>query len=121
MIERLENGIMFDELPEAERSVVIFLDASGICEPRCDIQDGLYLLTEKGKTELEKNLQIGQQRTEKAAKDIENEVKRVKEREQDRRHNWAVNVVSALIGALVGAVVGGLAGYWATLATLGLK
>lgn len=53
VIEKLEHGLNYWNLPEEEREIVRYLDRCGISSPRVDLAEGFYLLSESGKQVLE--------------------------------------------------------------------
>lgn len=48
ILQRLESGLMYDDLTEAEREVLRYLDQSGLVQPRADIRDGYYTISQAG-------------------------------------------------------------------------
>lgn len=49
LIEKLEKGLNYWQLPEEQQWTLRYLQDEGIAQPRADIADGHYLLTEQGK------------------------------------------------------------------------
>lgn len=52
MMERLAEGVIYDRLTRDEKEMIMFLEQSGIAGARVDIAEGLYRLTQWGKTVL---------------------------------------------------------------------
>lgn len=52
LIEKLEKGLNYSQLSENEQRIIWFLDSLGIAQPRADISDGFYELSEYGKQAL---------------------------------------------------------------------
>ena len=48
ILQRLETGLMYDGLNEAEQEILRYLDQSGLVQPRADIQDGYYTISQDG-------------------------------------------------------------------------
>ena len=49
LMDSLEKGLNYWQLPEEQQWTLRYLDSEGIAQPRADIADGHYLLTEQGK------------------------------------------------------------------------
>ena len=49
LMESLEKGLNYWQLPEEQKWTLRYLQDEGIAQPRADISDGYYLLTEPGK------------------------------------------------------------------------
>lgn len=71
ILQRLEAGLLYDELTEEEREVLRYLDQTGLAQPRADIQDGYYIISQAGaraltakRSELQKSEKAAQQYAE---------------------------------------------------------
>ena len=71
ILQRLESGLMYDDLTEAEREVLRYLDQSGLVQPRADIRDGYYTISQAGarvlaekRAELQESEKVAQQYAE---------------------------------------------------------
>ena len=53
LMERLQSGVIWDDLDEQEQDILRYLDCEKISEPRAYIQDGLWVLSQEGQTVLE--------------------------------------------------------------------
>lgn len=53
LMERLCDGVLWNGLDEQERDILQYLDNEGIAEPRAYIQDGLWILSQKGRAVLQ--------------------------------------------------------------------
>ncbi len=71
ILQRLESGLMYDNLTEAEQEVLRYLDQFGLVQPRADIRDGYYTISQAGarvlaekRAELQESEKVAQQYAE---------------------------------------------------------
>ena len=70
LMERLESGLLYQNLTEKEQEILRYLDESSITQPRAYIEDGYYELSQEGQRTLDahrqEQLSLQQQSQEKA-------------------------------------------------------
>lgn len=104
MMERLSDGVDWDLLSGSEKEILIFLDGEGIAEPRAYVQEGLWVLTQKGEAVLESHRADLQTKEEQAQKEAEQEAK--DERQQRFENKISIlNLLVPLITFVIGLFV----------------
>ena len=75
LMERLESGLLYQNLTEKEQEILRYLDESSITQPRAYIEDGYYELSQEGQRTLDahrqEQLSLQQQSQEKARDNAE--------------------------------------------------
>lgn len=101
MMERLLDGVDRDALSAREKDIITFLDGEGIAEPRAYVQEGLWVITQKGEAILELHRVELQSRDEQAKKEAEQEAKN----ERQQRFENKISVLNLLV-PLITFVIG---------------
>jgi DNA-binding PadR family transcriptional regulator len=83
LMEKLENGLIYDSLTETEKQLLWYLDAHGIAQPRVQKADGYYDLSEDGKRILADH----RQKVLAAKIQVRRELDELRERESTRQEN----------------------------------
>lgn len=76
MMERFEHGLNVTQLSEEEKFLFCFLQGENLLQPRADIEDGLFFLSEHGKRvllERREHLAMLQKEADKDAKQEEHQ------------------------------------------------
>lgn len=109
LLEKLENGVIYDHLTADEQETLYFLDEEDLARARVDIADGLYKLTEKGKAVLsirqENERRKQTEENEKLQQAVREKADREAERKAERRFQVWLSFWNALIAAVFGALV----------------
>ena len=57
LMERLESGLLYQNLTEKEQEILRYLDESSLAQPRAYIEDGYYELSQEGQRTLDAHRQ----------------------------------------------------------------
>ena len=126
-LERVETGLVWSWQKDAVAdSVLRFLMQEGLIAPREDIQPGLLMLTERGKSVLEAKRQADAEKKDHAAAEQAREAKRAKERLEDKAEHKSekksdriFQVFLLLLGFVLGVIAEHFAGITAWFSSLG--
>lgn len=75
VMEKLSVRLIWDNLPPDEKDIILFLVDEKIAAPRAYIEEGLYVLTEKGKCILEEHRRATALQSRQAEKESRDEAK----------------------------------------------
>ena len=113
IIERLEAGLNYWNLPEDQQWILRYLQDEGIAQPRADIADGHYLLTELGKRILKSYQKDSLVRAENIRREQEEKREQLQqiaadkaERKAEKRAEHVFQIFLALLQALLSFVAG---------------
>ena len=113
IIERLEAGLNYWNLSEDQQWILRYLQDKGIAQPRSDIADGHYLLTELGKRILKSYQKDSLVRAENIRREQEDKRKQLQqiaadkaERKAEKRAEHVFQIFLALLQALLSFVAG---------------
>lgn len=83
LIEKLEKGLNYRRLSDQEQRALHFLDSEGIAQPRADIGEGYYELTENGKRVL-----AGRHRKLRAAEiETRRQLQEIRDRDEEKQRD----------------------------------
>lgn len=100
MLQRLKSGVLYEDLNEEEREILRFLDQSGLAQPRADIQDGFYTISQNGLRVLSTWQTSVQQLQYERSKDAE------QKKQWDSENKLAIlNLLISLVSFFVGVCV----------------
>lgn len=81
LMEGLEKGLNYWRLPEEQKWTLRYLQDEGIAQPRADIADGHYLLTEQGKRVLSER----RRKLRSAEIETRRQLQALRDREEEKR------------------------------------
>ena len=113
IIKRLEAGLNYWNLSEDQQWILRYLQDEGIAQPRADIADGHYLLTEFGKRILKSYQKKSLVRAENIRREQEDKREQLQqiaadkaERKAEKRAEHVFQIFLALLQALLSFVAG---------------
>lgn len=117
MLTRLETGLDFWELPEAEQERVLYLDSLGLSRAREDHGPGRWELTEEGRAalqalrDIEDEIQKEEQRKDHEARQADAaEAKEAKDRATEHQFQIKLTILQAVLSFGLGLASGLLLG-----------
>lgn len=115
LMDRLYDGIYSCDLSACELDILIYLDSKGIAQPRADICDGLWRLSQEGERVLAAHHAELTAKAEMAEQAAANKA----EQKADKRRDRAFQVFLVFLGFILGlladnivAIVGFLVEYF---------
>ena len=108
LMERLQSGIIWDDLDEQEQEILRYLDDEKIAEPRAYIQGGLWVLSQKGQAILQTHEAELTAKEELIKQEQEQATKQTAEQKAAQKSERAFQIFLVLLGAIIGLLVSNL-------------
>lgn len=100
MLKKMKNGVFWAALTDDQREAVRYLDQIGLATARVDLKDGLWMLTEKGKSVLSGLKSMTEQAEQESQKHTKEKEEQTTEKRRERRFRILEIFLSAFLGAV---------------------
>ena len=104
LMDRIKSGIIWDDLEEQEQEILRYLDDEKIAESRAYIQDGLWVLSQKGQAILQTRQDELRVREDVAKKESE-EYSEQKRQQRFENKISVLNLIAPFVTFVLGVIV----------------
>lgn len=101
VMEKLSSHLIWDSLDPPEKHILLYFDTEKIAEPRAYIEEGLWVLSEKGKRILAAHHSDLEAREQAA----QNKAREKAEQESQQRSERSFQIRLMIYGAIVGTLI----------------